>query len=107
MCLAGGRYQIRSHWRNQYAGGAVSTLSKARLTDVTGAFWIADSSAYEYLLRISTGTNNGRAWIAIPTFTDVEFWIDVTDTRTGQSKEYHSPAGNRELLFDPSYFVFP
>jgi hypothetical protein len=82
-------------------------LSKAKLTDVTGAFWIADSSTYEYLLRIMTGTNNGRAWIAIPTFTDVEFWIDVTDTRTGQSKEYHSPAGNQTLLYDPTFFVFP
>jgi subtilisin family serine protease len=107
MCLVGGRYRLQSHWKNQYAGGAVATLSKARLTDVAGAFWIQNASAYEYLLRISTGTDNGRAWIAIPTFTDVEFWIDVTDTRTGQSKQYHSPAGNRTLIFDPSYFVFP
>lgn len=107
MCLVGGRYKVTSHWRNQYAGGATATLSKAKLTDVTGAFWIQNASAYEYLLRISTGTDNGRAWIAIPTFTDVEFWIDVTDTHTGQSKEYHSAAGNRTLIFDPSYFVYP
>jgi PKD repeat protein len=107
MCLAGGRYQIRSHWKNQYAGGAVSTLSKAKLTDVTGAFWIANSSTYEYLIRFNTATNNGRVWIAIPTFTDVEFWIVVTDTRTGQSNEYHSPAGNRTLLYDPNTFVYP
>jgi minor extracellular serine protease Vpr len=107
MCLVGGRYQIRSHWRNQYAGGAVSTLSKAKLTDVTGAFWIANASTYEYLLRFNTVTNNGRIWVAIPTFTDVEFWIDVTDTRTGQSNEYHSPAGNRTLIYDPYTFVYP
>jgi len=107
MCLTGGRYQIRSHWKNQYAGGAVSTLSKAKLTDVTGAFWIANSSTYEYLIRFNTATDNGRVWIAIPTFTDVEFWIDVTDTRTGQSNEYHSPAGNRTLLYDTNTFVYP
>jgi subtilisin family serine protease len=107
MCLTGGRYQIRSHWKNQYAGGAMSTLSKAKLTDVTGAFWIANSSTYEYLIRFNTATDNGRVWIAIPTFTDVEFWIDVTDTRTGQSNEYHSPAGNRTLLYDTNTFVYP
>jgi pseudomonalisin len=107
MCLVGGRYRVTSHWKNQYAGGAVSTLSKAKLTDFTGALWIADASTYEYLIRFNTATNNGRIWIAIPTFTDVEFWISVTDTRTGQSLEYHSPAGNRTLLYDPTTFVYP
>jgi minor extracellular serine protease Vpr len=107
MCIVGGRYRIRSHWRNQYAGGALSTLSNAKLTDATSAFWIADSNTYEYLIRIQAGQSNGRSWIAIPTFTDVEFWIDVTDTHTGQSKEYHSDAGNRTLLYDPYFFVFP
>jgi PKD repeat protein len=107
MCLVGGRYRVTSHWKNQYAGGVVSTLSKAKLTDVTGALWIADASTYEYLIRFNTATNNGRVWIAIPTFTDVEFWISVTDTRTGQSLEYHSPAGNRTLLYDPTTFAYP
>lgn len=107
MCMVGGRYKVTSHWRNQYAGGAAATLSKAKLTDVTGAFWIADASTYEYLIRFNTATNNGKVWIAIPTFTDVEFWIVVTDTQTGQSNEYHSPAGNRTLLYDPNTFVYP
>jgi len=107
MCLAGGRYRVRSHWRNQYAGGAVSTLSKAKLTDLTGAFWLTNADTYEYLIRINTATDNGAAWIAIPTFTDVEFWIDVTDTVSGQSKAYHSEPGNKTLLYDPFFFVFP
>ena len=107
MCLAGGRYRVRSHWRNQYAGGAVSTLSKAKLTDTTAAFWIANADTYEYLIRINTATDNGRAWIAIPTFTDVEFWIDVTDTVNGQSKAYHSAPGNKTLIYDPYFFVYP
>jgi hypothetical protein len=107
MCLIGGRYQITSSWKNQYTGGTVSTLKKARLTDATGAFWLSDSGMYEYLIRISTATDNGRAWIAIPTFTDVEFWITVLDTVYGQSYTYHSPAGNRTLVYDPYYFVFP
>lgn len=107
MCLIGGRYQVTSHWRNQYAGGATANLFKAKLTDTTGAFWIADANTYEYLIRFNTATNNGRIWVAIPTFTDVEFWVDVTDTVGGQYKEYHSNPGNQTLIYDPYYFVYP
>jgi len=107
MCLAGGRYRVTGRWKNQYAGGAQANLSKAKLTDVTGAFWIQDANTYEFMIRISTGTDNGRAWISILTFTDVEFWVAVADVTNGQSFEYHSPAGNRTLIFDPSYFVYP
>jgi hypothetical protein len=107
MCLVGGRYRVTSHWQNQYAGGAVSNLQKATLTDATGAFFVSDSSTYEYLIRINTATNNGRAWIAIPTFTDVEFWILVEDRINMQSKTYHSVPGNRTLIYDPYYFIFP
>lgn len=107
MCLLGGRYRVTSQWKNQYAGGVVSTLNKTTLTSATGAFWLSDSNTYEYLIRINTATDNGRAWIAIPTFTDVEFWILVEDLYNGQSKTYHSLPGNRTLIYDPSFFVYP
>jgi hypothetical protein len=107
MCLISGRYRVTSYWRNQYAGGALSNLNKTRLTDATGAFWIADANTYEYMIRFNTVTDNGRAWISIPMFTDVEFWIMVQDTVNGQSAVYHSPAYNRTLIYDPLTFVFP
>jgi hypothetical protein len=107
MCLIGGRYRVTSIWKNQYAGGTISTLHKATLTSATGAFWLSDSNTYEYLIRINTATDNGRAWIAIPTFTDVEFWILVEDLVGGQAKTYHSLPGNRTLIYDPSFFVYP
>ncbi|HQR44651.1 MAG TPA: hypothetical protein PK598_01390 [Thermoanaerobaculia bacterium] len=107
VCLIAGRYQVTSHWKNQYAGGQVSTLNVTKRTDATAAFWLTDSNTYEYLIRINTATDNGKAWISIPMFTDVEFWVAVTDVTTGQTFEYHSPAGNRTLIYDPSFFVFP
>ncbi|HQR67649.1 MAG TPA: PKD domain-containing protein [Thermoanaerobaculia bacterium] len=107
LCLVNGRYRVTSNWQNQYAGGAAARLFAAPLTDATGAFWLTDADVYEYLIRINTATDNGRAWVAIPTFTDVEFWIGVFDTQNGQYKEYHSPAGNRTLLYDPYFFVYP
>ena len=106
-CLFGGRYAVTSHWRNQYAGGQISTLSATRLTDTTAGFWLSNADTLEYLIRINTATDNGKAWISIPTFTDVEFWIAVTDTARGQYYEYHSPAGNRTMIYDPGFFVYP
>jgi hypothetical protein len=107
LCLIGGRYKVTSFWKNQYAGGALSNLNKTRLTNATGAFWLSDNSSFEYSIRINTATDNGRAWIAISMYTDVEFWVAVTDTVNGQYKEYHSTPGNRTLIYDPIYFVYP
>jgi sugar lactone lactonase YvrE len=107
MCLVGGRYRVSSYWKNQYAGGQTSDLRKTTLTDATGAFWLTDSDSIEYLIRINTATDNGKAWIAIATFTDVEFFVTVTDAFTGQSKTYHSAPGNRTLIYDPLFFVYP
>ncbi len=107
MCLIGGRYSITSQWKNQYAGGVMSDLYRTTLTDATGAFWLTDSSTYEYLIRIQTATPNGYAWIAIPTFTDVEFWITVEDLFDSQGIVYHSLPGNRTLIYDPYAFIFP
>ena len=94
-----------SHWKNQYAGGATATLSKAKLTDVTGAFWIADANTYEYLIRFNTATKNGRIWIAIPTFTDVEFWVDVTDNVDRPEQGVPQRAGEPDAHLRP--FLFP
>ena len=106
-CLIGGRYQVTSHWKNQYAGGQESVLNVTKRTDATAAFWLTDANTYEYLIRINTATDNGKAWISIPMFTDVEFWVAVTDVTTGQYFEYHSVPGNRTLLYDPFTFVYP
>jgi hypothetical protein len=106
-CLIGSRYRVTSHWRNQYNGSQVNTLAAAPLTDATAAFWLTSADIYEYLIRINTATDNGRAWISIPTFTDVEFWIAVQDTVNGQYYEYHSAPGNRTLIYDPYFFVYP
>jgi hypothetical protein len=107
-CLIGGRYKVTSHWQNQYAGGQVSTLSATRLTDATAAFWLFDANTYEYLIRITAG-NNGYAWISIPSFTSVEFWIEVTDTTSGLYKEYHLEQSPDlpTLIYDPWFFVYP
>ena len=112
MCLVNGRYKVTSHWLNQYATPpSAASLKKTKLTDNVGAFWIADANTYEYLVRFNTATTNGKIWVNVSTFTSVEFWVSVTDTVNGQTKEYHSPAGsdafNTVNIWDPYFFVYP
>ena len=100
------------HWLNQYATPPSATnLNKVKLTDNVGAFWIADANTYEYVVRFNTATTNGKIWVNVSTFTSVEFWVSVTDTVNGQTKEYHSPAGtdafNTVNIWDPYFFVYP
>src|SRR5664280_1788895 len=112
MCLVNGRYKLTSHWLNQYATPpSAASLKKTKLTDNVGAFWIADANTYEYLVRFNTATTNGKIWVNLSPFTSVEFWVSVTDTVSGQTKEYHSPAGtdafNTVNIWDPYFFVYP
>ena len=112
MCLVNGRYKVTSHWLNQYATPPSATnLNKVKLTDNVGAFWIANANTYEYVVRFNTATTNGKIWVNVSTFTSVEFWVSVTDTVNGQTKEYHSPAGtdafNTVNIWDPYFFVYP
>ena len=113
-CLIGGRYRVTSHWRNQYSNppGQESTLNVTKRTDATAAFWLTDASTYEYLIRINTATDNHKAWISIPTFTDVEFFVTVEDLvgAGGLSKTYTNgtdPAHNKDLIYDPYFFDYP
>jgi len=111
-CLVNGRYKVTSHWLNQYATPpSAANLNKVKLTDNVGAFWIADANTYEYLIRFNTATTNGKIWVNLSTFTSVEFWVSVTDTVSGRTKEYHSPAGtdafNTVNIWDPYFFVYP
>ena len=109
MCLGGGRYRVTSHWKNQYVGDTVTTpMQKTDLTDIVGAFW-KDAGAYQFFVSVNPATAalNGHTWVAINTFSGVEFWVDVTDTVNGQYREYHNPPENKTLVEDRTFFVYP
>jgi hypothetical protein len=36
----------------------------------------------------------GKFWVFYGALSDVEYWITVTDTVTGASKQYHNKRGN-------------
>lgn len=110
MCLVNGRYRVTSHWKNQYdSNSTVQSMSKAKVTDAYGFFWTADASTPEYFIRFNTASTNGKNWVNISTFTNVEFWIDVQDTLTNTpagpvSMTYHNPPGQTVNIWDSATF---
>ena len=82
-------------------------LEKTKLTDVTGAFWIADANTYEFMIRVNTATDNGRAWMSILTFTDVEFWVAVTDVTNGQIEGVPQRPGKPDANLRPQHVRLP
>jgi hypothetical protein len=107
MCLMNGRYKVTSTWKDQYdVNIGLQNLEAASITSNVGAFWYFNADQYEYFVRVLPG-NNGRAWVQISMFNNVEFWVTVTDTVNGQTKTYYNPPGNETLIYDPWFFVFP
>lgn len=107
MCLMNGRYKVTSTWRDQYDQSiGYQNLQATGLSSDAGAFWFFNPDSFEYFVRVAPG-NNGRAWVTVSMFTNVEFWVTVVDTVNGQSKTYYNPPGNQCLIYDPWFFVFP
>jgi hypothetical protein len=61
----------------------------------TGFFWFFDQSNFELVVKVLDGRPlNGSYWVFYGALSDVEYWITVTETRTGRVKRYHNAPGN-------------
>ena len=64
-------------------------------SDNTGMFWFFDAQNVELIIKVLDGRPvNGRFWVFYGALSDVEYWISVTDTETGNIREYHNEPGN-------------
>jgi Matrixin/Fibronectin type III domain len=105
LCLAG-RFLFEVNWRNQHSGatGVGGTVS-AGGTDNTGSFWFFDAANVELVLKVVDGRPlTGKFWVFYGSLSDVEYWVKVTDTQTGNIKIYHSKPGSLSGLTDTAAF---
>ncbi|MCP4569603.1 MAG: hypothetical protein GY841_18655, partial [FCB group bacterium] len=94
LCLSGGRFRVEVTWRNQHAGGVEGPGRATAGTDDSGYFWFFDADNLELAVKLLDGRGvNGRFWFFYGGLSDVEYWITVTDTETGESRTYHNPPG--------------
>ena len=75
-------------------GGAGDGVVVREGTDDSGMFWFFDSTNWETLIKVLDACAlNEHVWVYGASTTDVGYRIVVTDTVTGQVREYRSALG--------------
>ena len=100
ICLRDSRYRVQASWwtgGDSEADGGV-LVNAARVvyagTNETGLFWFVDRENWEILIKVLDGCSiNGRAWVFGASTTDLGYLIEVTDTVTGDVREYRNEPG--------------
>ncbi len=93
LALLGGRFRVEVSWRDHAKRAGFGRALRG--TDETGFFWFFDPANTELVVKmLDGGPVNGQYWSFYGALSDVEYWIDVTDTATGATREYHNPEHN-------------
>jgi hypothetical protein len=94
LCLGGGRFEVETSWRtgegDEGAGQAVP------LTDDTGYFWFFGADNVEVILKVLDACaleGFESFWVFAAGLSDVEVTVRVTDTVSGEVREYYNPLG--------------
>lgn len=91
LCLLGNRFLAKVTWRNQFNGSSGTGKPKP-LSGVTGSFAFTDLSNTELLVKV-LDVGGGRILVIWGAMSNLEYTLEVTDTKTGKVKTYHNPAG--------------
>src|SRR5262249_8678120 len=104
LCLHGNRFRVEAHWRD--AKGNTGAGHGVALTGDSGYFWFFSASNVEILLKALDGCGvNGKFWVFTGGLTNVQLTLSVTDTLTGQVKEYSNPESTPfEAILDTGAF---
>ena len=93
LCLEQQRFRVEVRWRDFEDGEGVA-MTQALDSDDSGLFWFFDSDNLEMLVKVLDGCGvNGHFWVFAAAVTNVEYTLYVTDTSTGQFKQYLNPLG--------------
>ncbi len=106
LCLNGGRFKVRIHWRDfedQTGDGRTVPFG----SDDSGLFWFFAPDNWEILVKVLDGCGvNDHVWVFAAATTNVEYTLEVTDTVTGEVGEYRNPLGNQAAaIIDTSAFA--
>ncbi|MEA2600011.1 MAG: hypothetical protein QOF89_1003 [Acidobacteriota bacterium] len=105
LCLLGGRFRVAVRFRANNVPGAGQAVPRS---DQSGLFWFFNADNIELIVKMIDGQGlNGFFWTYYGGLSDVEYWITVTDTQTGQARTYHNDPGSLCGLGDVSSFAHP
>lgn len=91
LCLREGRFAVSVDWQSRDRAGMGHAIPGG---DESGKFWFFAPKNLELLVKVLDGRSiNGHFWLYWGALTDVEYWLRVEDTVTGEVREYHNPQG--------------
>ena len=110
LCLLDGRFQVRVQWRNQHLAGdhGIGHAQPFPGSTKTGMFWFFNPDNVELIVKsLDGGPVNGHFWLFYGALSDVEYWVTVIDTATGDSKTYRNEPGQICGVPDTAAFLSP
>jgi uncharacterized repeat protein (TIGR01451 family) len=104
LCLLGGRFKVQVDW--QSLNNSAAGIGAARpITADTGAFWFFDAANLELVVKVIDGRGlNGKFWVFFGALSDLQYQIKVTDTQTGEVRQYVNEQGNLTSAADTGAF---
>lgn len=114
LCLAGGRFAVSVRFQDPFgsgtrlAGHALPPPAASGAGGQSGLFWFFSPDDVELIVKVLDGhAVNQSFWVFYGALSDVEYWLTVTDTKTGAAKTYHNPAGTLCGSADVGAFLSP
>lgn len=85
------RFHAAVYWRNPGTGDEGQGVA-VQLSRDTGIFWFFEESNIELTVKLLDGRAlNGHWWVFWSHMTDLEVWLEITDTVTGSVVRYTEP----------------
>jgi hypothetical protein len=92
LCLRQDRFSAKVTWSAGDQSGQGNPLPFP--TDNSGIFWFFSEDNWEVMVKVLDGCHsNGHFWVFSSASTTLEYTLTVTDTLTGESREYSNDAG--------------
>lgn len=106
ICLLDSRYQVRATWRSPESALLPARAARGGTND-SGLLWFHDAENWEVLVKVLDGCAiNGADWVFAASATTLGVDIEVTDTVTGEVREYGNEAGRQaDAVADTSAFA--
>lgn len=93
LCLGGGRFAVSATWRT--TAGDAGAGHPVPLNAGSGSFWFFQEDNTEVDVKVidACTPDFDRFWVFVAGLTDVEVVVTVTDTESGQVRNYFNPPG--------------
>jgi hypothetical protein len=91
LCLGDGRFRVQARWSTAAASGQAQVVSQE---GDSGQLYFFDAGNTELTVKTLDGCSvNDRFWVFASGLTNVEVLVTVTDTQSGQVRQYFNPQG--------------